>query len=183
MWGESLTNSGLSNSKMFFTTLQLYCIYLHWVCKLNTLPSFTKADDFCVACTSMWVSMAPVTHKILFNIPLPAVLWTWGAKNIMENDYSTSNEGRRWRDFTNGFHMTTSHHVVNITSLSLCTAVQSSYPRELLTGIGLMFTYQRLRAKSGKLWINTYFTNYKRRTLSTKSDKHSSCFGQFSNIR
>lgn len=29
-----------------------------------------------------------------------------GAENIMENDYSTSsNEGRWWRDFTNGFHM------------------------------------------------------------------------------
>lgn len=70
-------------------------------------------------------------------------------------------------------------HHLTVTVYS-CT---SSYPRELLTGIGLMFTHQRLRAKSGKLWINTYFTNCKRRTLSTKSDKHSFCFGQFSNIR
>lgn len=53
--------------------------------------------------------MTPVTHKRLFYILLPAVLWTWGG-DIMENDYThaTSKSEGRWRkDFTNGFHMKT----------------------------------------------------------------------------
>lgn len=38
----------------------------------------------------------------------------------------------------------------------------SSYPKGLLTRIGLMLTYKRLRAKSGKLRINTYLANCER---------------------
>lgn len=60
---------------------------------------------------------------------------------------------------SNGFHM----KIVTIMNI-VYGCMSSSYPRRLLTGIGSLSTYKRLRAKSVKLSINTYLANCERWT-------------------
>jgi len=124
-------------------------------------------------CESVWLQ-SPIRY--CFTYRRLQCYGHGGQKNIMENDFSTSNnEGRWWRDFTNGFHMTTA--IMLWTSphchcVQLYILISKSTPHWNRVNVLISKAF----GKICKLWINTYFTNCKRRTLSTKSDIHWTLF-------
>lgn len=166
--GESLTNSGLFNSTVFCT------LYACIGCSNLTVSPHLQMQKISawhvLVCESVWLQ-SPIRDCFTY-----CCLRCYGhgggrkhyGKWLLMPQARVRGEGRKislmvftWRQ------PPCCEHRLTVTVYGWT----SSYPKGLLTRIGLMFTYKRLRAKSGKL--NKYiFCKLWEISFETKSDKY-----------